>query len=79
MSLMKYVIFINSLLIDLKNARICCKIYITPSTPLGYANDIATCCPTKRKLDKAMNIVYDHGCTWRYESNAKKKRCLGIW
>ena len=76
MSLMKYVIFINSLLVDLKNANICCKIYRIPSTPLGYADDVATCCLSKFKLDKAMDIVYKHGCVWRYELNAKKSGVL---
>ena len=62
MSLMKYTIFIYSLLINLKNEGICCKIYTTPSTPLGYADVIPTACLTKSKLDRAMDIVYNHGC-----------------
>ena len=76
MSLMKYTVFINSLLVTLKDANICAKIYRTPSTPLGYADDVATCCLSKQKLDKAMGIVYQHGCTWRYELNAKKSGVL---
>ena len=76
MSLMKYTIFINSLLVTLMNANICCKIYRTPSTPLGYADDVATCCLNKQKLDRAMEIVYSHGCVWRYELNAKKSGVL---
>ena len=71
-SLMKYTVFINLLLVTLKEADISCKIYRTPSTPLGYADDIATCCVSKFKLDKAMDIVYNHGCVWRYEFNAKE-------
>ena len=76
MSLMKYTVFINSLLVTLKNANICCKIYTTPSTPLGYADDVATCCVSKLKLDRAMDIVYNHGCVWRYELNASKSGVL---
>ena len=76
MSLMKYTVFINSLLVQLKNSDICCKLYRTPSTPLGYADDVATCCLSKHKLDRAMTIVHDHGCTWRYELNAKKSGVL---
>ena len=76
LSLMKYVIFINSLLVELKKENICCKLYTTPSTPLGYADDVATCCLTKRRLDRAMDIVHSHGCTWRYELNAKKSGVL---
>ena len=55
MSLMKYTVFINSLLVSLKNANICAKIYRVPSTPLGYADDVATCCLSKMKLDRAMD------------------------
>ena len=76
MSLMKYTIFINSLLINLRNEGICCKIFATPSTPLGYANEIATACITKSKLDRAMEIVYNYGCTWHYDLNAKKSGIL---
>ena len=76
MSLMKYVIFINSLLVELISANICCKIVGIPSTPLGYADDVATCCLSKWKLDRAMRIVYNHGCTWRYQLNAKKSGVL---
>ena len=74
MSLMKYTIFINSLLIKLKNENIFCKIVGIPSTPLGYADDVATACLTKTRLDRAMDIVYAHGCTWRF--NAKKSGVL---
>ena len=76
MSLMKYTVFINSLLVQLKNSDICSKLYRTPSTPLGYADDVTTCCLSKHKLDRAMTIVHDHGCTWRYELNAKKSGVL---
>ena len=76
LSLMKYTIFINSLLVKLKETKICCKIYTTPSTPLGYADDVATCCLSKRKLDHAMDIVHSHGRTWRYQLNAKKSGVL---
>ena len=76
MSLMKYAIFINSLLVDLKKSGLCCKIYRTPSTPLGYADDVATCCLSKQRLDKAMALVHAHGCTWRYDLNAKKSGVL---
>ena len=76
LSLMKYTIFINSLLVGLKSANICCKLYRTPSTPLGYADDVATCCLSKQKLDVAMDMVHRHGRTWRYELNAKKSGVL---
>ena len=76
MSLIKYTVFINSLLVYLKNSGHCCKLYNTPSTPVGYADDLATGCINNRKLDRVMEVVYQHGCTWRYEFNAKKSGVL---
>ena len=76
LSLLKYTVFINSLLVQLKNSGNCCKIYRTPSTPVGYADDLATGCSSERKLNNIMDIVYQHGCTWRYEFNAKKSGVL---
>ena len=63
MSLIKYTVFINSLLVYLKNSGFCCKLYDTPSTPVGYADDLATGCPNNRKLERVMETVYQHGCT----------------
>ena len=76
MSLLKYTVFINSLLVELKNSNLCVKVYDMPSTPVGYADDLATGCFNKTKLDLVMNIVYRHGCTWRYEFNARKSGVL---
>ena len=76
MSLIKYTAFINSLLKTMQNMNICCKIYRTPSAPLGYADDIAACCRIKNDLDKVMTTVNKHGRTWRYDFNAKKSGVL---
>ena len=58
MSLLKYTVLINSLLIQLKNSGNCCRIYQTPSTPVGYADDLATGCSSERKLNNIRDIVY---------------------
>ena len=42
---------------------------------MGYADDVATCL-SKQKLDRAMDVVYDHGCVWHYKLNAKKSGVL---
>ena len=76
MSLIKYTVFINSLLVDLKNSKTCCMIYKTPSTPVGYADDLAAACRSKLKMDRVMEIVYAHGRTWRYDFNARKSGVL---
>ena len=76
LSLLKYTLFINSLLIQLKNSGYCCKIYHEPSTPVGYAYDLASGSINVTKLNQVMRIVYQHGCTWRYEFNARKSGVL---
>ena len=76
MSLLKNTVFINSLLVDLRESKVCCMIYKTPSTPVGYADDLAAACNSKPKMDRAMEIVYAHGRTWRYDFNARKSGVL---
>ena len=76
MSLLKYTLFINSLLVQLKRSGLCCKIYRTPSTPVGYADDLASGCINDIRLNQVMDIVYQHGCTWHYEFNARKSGVL---
>ena len=76
MSLIKYTAFINSLLTTVQNSGICCKIYRTPSAPVGYADDLAACCRQQRDLKRVMQIVHAHGRTWRFDFNAKKSGVL---
>ena len=56
LSLLKYTVFINSLPVSLRDSGLCAKIYNTPSTPLGYADDLAACCLSKRKTDAVMAL-----------------------
>ena len=72
LSLIKYIAFINSLILELKASNLCCAIERVQTAPLGYADDLATCTLSGDKLQKAMNIVERHGRTWRYTFNAKK-------
>ena len=76
LSLVKYTVFINSLLTNLRDSNLCAKIYRIPSTPQGYADDLATVCLSKRKMDTVMDTVYRHGCSWRYDFNARKSGVL---
>ena len=76
MSLLKYTVYINSLLVHIKESGLCCKIYRLPSAPVGYADDLAAGCINEYRLNQVMRIVYRHGCTWRYEFNARKSGVL---
>ena len=51
MSLLKYTVFINSLLVELKHSKLCSMIYRTPSAPVGYAADLSAVCSSKRRMD----------------------------
>ena len=72
LSLMKYTAFINSLLVVLEESRLCCQIGCIKTAPLGYADDVASACTSKHKLNRAMTIVNSHSNKWRYQLNAKK-------
>ena len=76
LSLTKYVAFVNGLLEVLEQSRLCCTIGRIPSTPVGYADDVATACITKLRTDKALQIVHEFGLKWRFKFNAKKSAIL---
>ena len=76
LSLTKYVAFINTLLNTLEQSKLCCTINKIPSTPVGYADDVATACVSKFKTDKVRQIVHNYGCKWRFKFNAKKSAIL---
>ena len=58
LSLMKYSVFINGLLEELEASKLCCSIYHIPSTPAGYADDLATATTSKAKTDRVHDIAY---------------------
>ena len=37
-----------------------------------FADDMATCCSSKGKLDKTLSIAHQYSLDWQYEYNAKK-------
>ena len=76
LSLIKYIAFINSLLVSLEHSNLCCAIYGVSVSPLGYADDIATASLSKLKTDRVLQAVYDHSCKWRYRFNPKKSAVL---
>ena len=45
-------------------------------TPPGYAEDIATACTSKEKMDKAVDIVSKYGKKWQYDINNNKYAIL---
>ena len=76
LSLFKYLVFINSLLVELEQSSLCCSIYGIPVSPLGYADDIAAATTSKPKTDRVLDTVYRHSNRWRYRFNPKKSAIL---
>ena len=76
LSLVKYVAFINPLIVELSQANLCCTISGLQTTPPGYADDLATACISKNRMDKVMKIFSNHGSKWRYQFNASKSAVL---
>ena len=76
LSLLKYIAFIDPLLRKLEESDTVCSVVGIPTSPVGYADDMATCSISKTKLDKALNIVGEHAKRWRYRYNAKKSAIM---
>ena len=76
LSIVKYTAFIDSLISDLERSRLCSTIYRIPSSPVGYADDLAACTVSKFRMDRVMNKVDQHGRDWRFAFNAAKSAVL---
>ena len=76
LSLLKYVAYTNSLLVQLVNSNLCLTIKGIKSTPIGYADDLSTACITRDRLDRVLLLVQGHSTKWRYQYNADKSAIL---
>ena len=74
LSLVKYTAYIDSLIQSLEQSDLCSSIFRVKTSPVGYADDLAACAISK--MDCIMQIVYQHGCDWRYMFNASKSAVL---
>ena len=62
-SLLNYVTFIKSLLIELNKSNLSIKISEIGCTLIGYADDMSAATTSKNKMNKVMSIVGNHGDT----------------
>ena len=76
LSLTKYIIFINDLLLKLENSKLCCQISRIPSSPAGYADDLAAATVSKNHTDRVHNMVDEYGKIWRFNFNAGKSAVM---
>ena len=67
---------INALIVDLEKSKLCCTIFGIPSSPAGYADDLATTMVSKGRVHKVQKIVYDYGTKWWFRFNASKSAVL---
>ena len=74
--LVKYTAFINSLITSLEETNLCSTVYKIKTSPVGYADDMATGATSKNKMDRIMDTVHAHGWKWRYSFNASKSALL---
>ena len=76
LSLLKYAAFIDPLLREVQESGVGCQIDNIPVCPLGYADDMATACPSRLKLDESLRISNSFAMKWEYRYNAKKSAIM---
>ena len=70
LSLLKYTAFIDPLIRILESSGLGCQVVCIPTSPVGYADDMATSSTSKQQLDRALTMVSDFSNRWRYLYNA---------
>ena len=76
LSLLKYAAFIDPLLREIENSRLCLCIINIPAGPVGYADDLSVCSVSKNYLDRTLDLVYKYSCKWRFYYNANKSAVM---
>ena len=76
LSLLKYAAFIDPLLRQIEDSKVGSTIHDIPACPLGYADDMAAACLSKRKLEITLNTAYQYSNQWEYKYNAKKSAVM---
>ena len=68
------------MLVNLEKSDLCCKIDHIPSSPAGYADDLATATVSKFRTDMVHDMVhdmvYEYGKKWRFNFNASKSAVM---
>ena len=78
LSLIKYIVFIDELLVSLEKSKLCCTISHIPSSPAGYADDLATATISKHHTDMVNCLVHEYGKKWGFRINAAKSAVMGF-
>ena len=76
LSLLKYTAFIDPLIRSLEASGLGCQVVGIPTSPVGYADDMAACSLSKQKLDRSLELVTEYSNKWRYSYNASKSAIM---
>ena len=76
LSLVKYLVFIDEVLVKLEQSNLCCVIENVPSSPAGYADDLAMATVSKMLTDMVHDMLKDYGKKWRFKFNASKSAVM---
>ena len=71
-------IYIDSLIDKISNSKFGCKLGITTSNIIAYADDIVLLAPTCSSLQILIDIAYNEACLLDLEFNALKSKCLAF-
>ena len=72
----KYIAFINPLVEELERSDLCCRVGVIKASPVSYADDLATACISKLRLDRVLKMVYEFSRKWRFDFNAGKSAIM---
>ena len=72
LSMILYEVFINDLLIELRDSRHGIQMFDIDITCPTFADDIASETISKTSMNALLNIVYKHSITWRYSFSYDK-------
>ena len=72
----KYIAFINPLVNELEQSNLCCKVGSVRAAPVSYADDLATACISKDRLDRVLEMVFKFSRKWRFDFNAGKSAIM---
>ena len=72
LSMISYEMMSNDLLIDLKKCEAGTVVGDIITTAPAFADDLIVTAPSRRGIQKLLDLVYEHSCKWRYEYNASK-------
>ena len=76
LSLVEYLVFIDELLVKLKQSKLCCNIKNVPSSPAGYADDLATATISKMRTEMVHDMVNDYRKKWRFKFHTSKSAVM---